>query len=104
MSEIKPGDVRVLKRGEGKALAVVVGVWATQDRDHLRIDITGLGKGHTTVTNKPDSVRYHRTLFRDIRKVLIENGVWEFGDEGSETEETKPESAMQPGKFQTKVR
>ena len=86
MPEIKPGDVRVFGNGEGKALAVAIGIWAKRERDHLRIDVTGLG-GHTTISNNPNSERYHRTLFRNMRKVLIDNGVWEFGDEGSETED-----------------
>jgi hypothetical protein len=41
---------------------------------------------HTTVTNNPDSERYHRTLFRDLRRVLLENQCWPFGEEGAETE------------------
>ena len=70
----------------GKALAVTVGIWAKREREHLRIDITGFG-GHTTISNNPESERYHRTLFRNMRRILIDNGVWEFGEEGKETED-----------------
>lgn len=83
MAEMKPGDVRVFNGG--KALVVAMGIWVKRDRDHLRIDITGFG-GHTTITNNPASARYHRTLFRNLRRILITEGVWQFGDEGAETE------------------
>jgi hypothetical protein len=69
MAEMKPGDVRVFNGG--KALAVAIGLWAKRERDHLRIDITGFG-GHTTISNNPASERYH---------------LWQFGQEGAETEE-----------------
>jgi hypothetical protein len=86
MLEMKPGDQRTFKSGNGKAVVLAIGIWAKRDGKNLRIDITGAGT-HTTVTNNKDSERYHRTLFRNLRKVLIANGSWEFGDEGSETEE-----------------
>ncbi|MGA7155412.1 MAG: hypothetical protein WBY53_01115 [Acidobacteriaceae bacterium] len=57
MSEMKPGDVRLFKGG--KALVVVVGIWAKREREHLRIDVTGFG-GHATISNNPASERYHR--------------------------------------------
>jgi hypothetical protein len=38
------------------------------------------------VTSDPESERYHRTLFRDLRRVLVDNQCWLFGEEGSETE------------------
>jgi len=79
---MKPGDVRSFR---DNAVVLAVGLWAKRENNHLRIDITGTGK-HTTVTNHPQSVRYHKTLFRDLRRVLIENQRWPFGDEGSETE------------------
>jgi len=84
MAEMKPGDVRAFDGG--RALVVAVGIWAKRDREHLRIDITGFG-GHTTITNNPESERYRRTLFRNLRRIMIENGVWGFGEEGAEMEE-----------------
>jgi hypothetical protein len=83
MCEMKPGDVRIFKGG--KALVVAVGIWAKREREHLRIDVTGFG-GHTTISNNPASERYHRTLFRNMRRIMIDQGVWEFGEEGAETE------------------
>jgi len=80
---MKPGDVRIFKPRRSVVLAV--GIFAKRQGRYLRIDITGSGK-HTTVENNPHSERYHRTLFRNMRRQLIENGCWSFGDEGSETE------------------
>jgi hypothetical protein len=87
MAEMKPGDQRVFKQGQGKSVVLAIGVWAKRDGKHLRIDVTGAGT-HTTVSNNPESVRYHRTLFRNLRMVLVKNGCWQFGREGSETEDS----------------
>jgi hypothetical protein len=84
MTEMKPGDLRAFKKGKGKSLTIALGIWAERGTKHLQIHITGRG-GHTWITNDPESERYHRTLFRNLRKILIENGQWQFGDEGSET-------------------
>jgi hypothetical protein len=83
---MKPGDVRTFKRGQGNAVVLATGVWAEKRGKLIHIHITGTSTFHTTVTNGPDSERYHRTLFRDLRKLLIENQCWPFGDEGVETE------------------
>ena len=52
--KMKPGDVRKFKHGEGNAVVLAVGLWATRERD--------------------------------LRKVLLENKCWPFGEEGVETE------------------
>lgn len=83
---LKPGDVRTFKMGKGNAVVLGIGVWARRRGKQLHIDITGTKTFHTTVTNDPGSKRYHRTLFRDLRRLLIENDSWRFGEEGSETE------------------
>lgn len=41
--------------------------------------------GHAT-WNPAESERYHRTLFRDLRHLLVENSCWPYRDEGTETE------------------
>ena len=85
--EMRPGDVRTFRKGSGESVVLAIGVWAAREgKNRLRIDITGTPKLHTTVTNDPTSERYHRTLFRDLRRVLISQGCWPFGEEGSETE------------------
>jgi len=88
MAEMKLGDVRKFKGKDGKAIAVTFGLWAERKSktQPIHIHISGSG-GNTTVNNDPDSERYHRTLFRNFRRILIENDRWEFGNEGAETEE-----------------
>jgi hypothetical protein len=85
IDEIRPGDVRVFnKRG---SVVLAVGVWPKRRGKQLHIDITGPKEFfHATITNDTTSDRYHRTLFRNLRRVLIANDCWAFGDEGAETE------------------
>ena len=84
---MKPSDERTFEKGNGNAVVLAVGVWAARDGMLLRIDMTG-DSTHTTVTNRPGSARDHRILFRDLRKMLMANGCWEFGDEGTEGQAT----------------
>jgi hypothetical protein len=84
---LRPGSVHVYEpRG---AVVLGVGIWAKKDSSgRIHIHIAGGERFHTTVMNNPDSkMRYHRTLFRNLRRTLIANGAWPFGEEGSETEE-----------------
>ncbi len=85
---MKPGDVRTFQRGTGNAVVVAVGVWAERARKSgpIQIHLAGIRGKHTTVTNQPASERYHRTLFRDLRNLLIEKNCWPYGKEGAETE------------------
>lgn len=84
---MKLGDQRTFKKGDGNAVVLAVGLWAARDGIHLRIDMTGVGT-HATVMNRPGSARNHRILFRDLRKVLMDNGCWESNDEGAEAQST----------------
>lgn len=86
---MKVGDVRLFERGRKVALVAAFGIWADRMGKYIRIDMTGDGQNfkHVVVTNNPESVMYHRTLFRDLRRLLIAYGKWPFGDEGAETEE-----------------
>jgi hypothetical protein len=62
-------------------------VWAAKNRSNtIHIHLVGGEKFHTTITNNPNSERYHRTLFRNLRRTLIESGSWPYGEEGQETE------------------
>ena len=85
---MNPGDVRTFNRGDGKAVVLGVGLWAEKSAsgEQIEIHIKGAGECHTTVTSDPNSEGYHPTLFRDLRKVLVENQCWPFGSEGPETE------------------
>jgi hypothetical protein len=93
---ISPGDVRTFKRGNGSAVVVGLGLWAVRQGKWIHIHMTGPDDSHTTVTNNPDSERYHRTLFRDLRHTLIRERCWEFGDEGAETEQKESPSRFDP--------
>ena len=81
---LRPGSVHVFS--PRRAIALGIGVWAEKRSGRIHIHVTG-GEGfHTTVTSHPGSERYHRTLFRNLRRLLIEHDAWPYGDEGSETE------------------
>lgn len=86
--EMKPGAVRTFKKGSGNAVVLAVGLWAERPSKSgpIHIHMTGTEKFHTTVTGDSNSERYHRTLFRDLRRLLIEQNCWAFGDEGADTE------------------
>jgi hypothetical protein len=66
-----------------------VRLWAKRNGNHIHIRIAVSGT-ITTITNNPHSERYHRTLFRNLRRVLVSNDRWPFGSEGSETEQRQP--------------
>jgi hypothetical protein len=88
--EIRPGDVHVFESGQ-LSLALGIGVWAAKNRSRvIHIHLTGPKDFHTTVTNQPGSDRYHRTLFRNLRRVLQQHGRWPFGEQGAETEVRGP--------------
>jgi len=87
---MKPGDIRTFKKGQGNAVVVAVGVWVKRQGKALHIHLAGISGKQTTVTNQRGAERYHRTLFRDLRNLLIESNCWPYGDEGSETETREP--------------
>ena len=82
---VRPGDVHVFR--PGKAVAVGVGIWAECRSGAIHIHMTGPLSMHTTVTNAPKSARYHRTLFRDLRRILVANGAWPYGEQGIDLDE-----------------
>src|SRR6266536_1178960 len=86
-SRVRNVDFKI-EEGKRKATILASGVWAarTGESGPIHIHITGTEKFHTTVTNQPDSERYHRTLFRDLRRLLVEQHCWPYGNEGAETE------------------
>ncbi len=88
LHDFRPGDIRVFEKGNNKALAIVVGVWVEKPKADgpIHIHITGTPTFHTSVTNQEGSERYHRTLFRNLRRLLVEHSRWPFGNEGVETE------------------
>ena len=94
---MRPGDVQTFKHGEGNAVVVGLGLWAKREGKWIHIHLTGPDESHTTVTNNPKSVRYHRTLFRNLRQTLLRQGCWPFGEEGAEeTDSESDETAHKP--------
>ena len=85
LESLRPGSVHVFN--PGNALTLGVGVWAKKNASgRIQIHVTGGDRFHTTITNDVNSERYHRTLFRNLRRRLLEHDAWPFGDEGHETE------------------
>ena len=89
--EMRPGDIRVFQKHGSLVLAI--GVWPKRRGKQFHIDITGTKNFHITVTNDENSDRYHRTLFRDLRRVLIAHDCWPFAEEGAETERPRTRDA-----------
>lgn len=78
---IRAGDVRIPKKG--KTVIVAFGVWAKKKRNDIEIHITCDKRNlkHLTISNNPKSGRrYHRVLFRDLKKLLSTNKRWPFKD------------------------
>ncbi len=84
---MQPGDSR--PANENKTVTLAVTAWVEKHEPYLEIHIIGDGElfNHTTVNNNPVSPRYHRTIFRNLRRLLIASGKWPYGNEGIETEE-----------------
>ncbi len=88
-SDMRPGDIRTFKKGRGNAVVLAMGLWAVKRGKRIHIHVTGTKTFHTAVTNDPTSERYHRTLFRNLRRILDANHCWPFGTEGAETEQRR---------------
>jgi len=87
---VRQGEVHRFQKGKGNALLVTVGVWVKRkprrEGSELQIHLAGISGGLTFVTNPQGAARYHKTLFRDLRKLLIKQDCWPYGREGEETE------------------
>ncbi len=77
-----------LSNGDGNAVVSAVRLWAARDGIHLRIDTAGTG-ADAAVTDGAGSAKDDRILFGDLRRVLMANGCWESGDEGSDAQAIK---------------
>ena len=56
----------------GRTIYPKIGIWYAEDDGHIRLSIEG--QGLTSVSNDPDSERYHRTLYKKLAEVLRESG------------------------------
>ena len=93
---MSPGDVRTFRQGEGCAIVIGLGLWAKKQGKWIQIHMSGPNDMLTTVTNNPESVRYHRTLYRDLRRTLVDQGCWPYGDEGAEVGADSDELEFSP--------
>ncbi len=101
---MSPGDVRTFQQGNGNAVVIGLGLWAKKQGRWIQIHMTGPNDLHTTVTNNPDSVRYHKTLYRDLRRTLVDQGCWPYGDEGAEVGAERADSEYAPVPMTTTIR
>ncbi len=79
-----------------KSVSIQLRLWPEHEGEWIHIRIAVPGESITTVTNNPASNRYHRTLFRNLRRLLIEQSRWPFGEEGAETEEKESSLRFDP--------
>lgn len=86
--DFKPGMTRVpVGKKHAKTVYACFGVFASKNEaGRIHIRVTAGDFGISTVTNHRESERYHRTLFRNLRRILIAEGSWPYGTEGEETE------------------
>jgi hypothetical protein len=61
------------KSGSGRTIYPKIGIWYAEEDGHVRLSIEG--QGLTSVSDNPDSERYHRTLYEKLADVLRQSGV-----------------------------
>jgi len=79
---MEPGSVRPFN--EDEALIATFALWAEKDNsDDILIHMTGdnVHFKHITICNNPDSKKYHKLLYRDLKNLLKAHNKWPFGDE-----------------------
>jgi hypothetical protein len=65
---IKDGEIRPSENG----IAFVIGAW--QDGDDIQLVFE---KGfRSSVNNNPNSARYHKNLYKHLKKLLQDQGKW----------------------------
>ena len=57
----------------GRTVNIKIGVWYAEEDGHIRLRIEN--QGLTSVTDDPESERYHRTLYEKLTNVLRQAGV-----------------------------
>jgi len=62
------------KSDSGRTVSLKVGVWYAEEDGHIRMSIEG--EGLTSVSNDPESERYHRTLYKKLEDALRKQGAW----------------------------
>lgn len=62
------------KSDSGRTIYPKIGIWYAEEDGHIRLSVEG--QGLTSVSNDPDSERYHRTLYKKLVEVLDAEGAW----------------------------
>ena len=98
---MRSGEVQRSKQGNGKTVHLAIDMWAKprKNSDWIDIHISVPGNTLTTVTNKPDSPRFHLALFQKLRSILISQNCWPFADIGAEKSEQKAPSDQPVSRF-----
>jgi hypothetical protein len=65
--------------GRSKTVYARMGVWYDSGERMIHMTIPGSGWFHTTVSNNPESKRYHPNLFKKLRRLLEQEGRWPAG-------------------------
>jgi len=59
-----------------KSVYVWVGIWHDRKTGHIHMASTDKRFRHTTVSNDPDSKRFHPNLYAKLKAVLEAEGRW----------------------------
>lgn len=86
-TSLQPGDVRTFQPTRGSITVAGLTLWTEPQGPWVLIHMSEEGCPLSTVTNNPESDRYNRALFRDLRRSLLQQDLWPYGEQGAETEE-----------------
>jgi len=62
---------------KGKTVYLHIGIWHDKKTDHIHIACPEETKLHSTISDKPESVRYHENLYKKLKEILMREGRWE---------------------------
>lgn len=69
----------------GNTVYLRVGLWYSEREHAIHITAPGVDdEFHTWVSNNPDSVRHHATLYKHLKRVMKNQGAWPDPDPDAE--------------------
>jgi hypothetical protein len=63
-------------KGGSRTVYAKFGVWYDSKQGMIHMTIPGSGWFHTTVSDNPESKRYHPNLFAKLKRLLEQEGRW----------------------------
>lgn len=63
-------------KGGSRTVYARFGVWYDKEQEMIHLTIPDSGWFHTTVSNNPQSKRFHANLFGKLQRLLAEQGRW----------------------------